>query len=276
MTLTADHQRAAPFVGREAELAGIRAAVAALDGGRQVIVEVTGAAGTGKTRLIAEALRRIDRPGTGIFAGAAAEAERRIPFHVFLHALGDEAAEHLGPGNQLWAEVAGQGCGGLLSVARFQLYRDWRRAVADRVGAGMVLVLDDLHWADPASAELIDHLARYPIRGPLLLLLAGRPGAPLPRPGRYAVGDAVSRRITLETRPGVPSDIADPLALLTSREREVAELTATGATSRLIARQLQVSPRTVDAHLMRIYRKLGVASRAALVGLLARGPGWPG
>jgi DNA-binding CsgD family transcriptional regulator len=276
VTLTTDHQRAAPFVGREAELAGIRAAVAALDAGRQVIVEVIGGAGTGKTRLVAEALRRIDRPGTEIFAGAAAEAERQIPFHVFLHALGDEAVEHLGPGNQLWAEVAVQGCGGLLSVARFQLYRGWRRAVADRVGAGMVLVLDDLHWADPASTELIDHLARYPVRGPLLLVLAGRPGTPLPRPVRCGVGDAVSRRITLQARPGAVPDIPDPLGLLTSREREVAELTATGATSRLIARQLQVSPRTVDAHLMRIYRKLGVASRAALVSLLARGPGWPG
>ncbi|MBE1491911.1 LuxR family transcriptional regulator [Plantactinospora soyae] len=275
MTLTTDHQRAAPFVGREAELAGIRAAVAALDAGRQVIVEVIGAAGTGKSRLIAEALRRIDRTGTEIFAGAAAEVERQIPFHVFLHALGDEAAEHLGPGNQLWAEVALQGSGGLLSVARFQLYRGWRRAVADRVGTGMVLVLDDLHWADPASTELIDHLARYPVRGPLLLLLAGRPGTPLPRPVRSAVGDAVFRRICLATRPGAVPDVPDPLALLTSREREVAELTATGATSRLIARQLQVSPRTVDAHLMRIYRKLGVTSRAAMVSLLARGPDRP-
>ncbi|MGI5152324.1 LuxR C-terminal-related transcriptional regulator [Plantactinospora sp. CA-294935] len=58
---------------------------------------------------------------------------------------------------------------------------------------------------------------------------------------------------------------------MTAWEREVAELTVTGATSRVIARQLQISPRTVDAHLMRIYRKVGVASRTALVSLLARG-----
>lgn len=267
VTLTVDFPRPAPFVGRTAELARIEAAVGGLDTGRQGIVEVVGGPGTGKSRLIAEALRRLDRPGTTVCAGSAAEAERRIPFHVFLHALGDEVAEHLGAKHQLWAVVAREGRGERLSVARYQLYRAWRRAVAARVGSGLVLVLDDLHWADPASADLIEHLARYPVPGPLLLILAGRPGAGPPRRPRCAVAEPVPRcRITLDAPPSVG---ADPLTLLTDREREVAELTLTGATTRLIARQLQLSPRTVDAHLMRIYRKLGVASRAALVCLLA-------
>ncbi|WP_203855419.1 helix-turn-helix transcriptional regulator [Plantactinospora mayteni] len=81
----------------------------------------------------------------------------------------------------------------------------------------------------------------------------------------------LSRRAVPTDQPGAVPDPAHPLALLTAREREVAELTVTGATSRVIARQLQISPRTVDAHLMRIYRKLGVTSRTALVSLLARG-----
>ncbi|MEE6261563.1 LuxR family transcriptional regulator [Plantactinospora sonchi] len=268
MTLTVDYPRPVPFVGRAAELARIEAAVRGLDAGRQRIVEVVGGPGTGKSRLIVEALSRADRPGTTVCAGSAAEAERRIPFHVFLHALGDEVAEHLGAKHPLWAVVAREGCGERLSVARYQLHRAWRRAVAARVGSGLVLVLDDLHWADPASAELIDHLVRYPVRGPLLLVLSGRPAAGPPRRARCAVDDPVPRcRITLDAPPPVA---ADPLAVLTDREREVAELALTGATTRLIARQLQVSPRTVDAHLMRIYRKLGVASRAALVCLLAR------
>ncbi|MDG4786493.1 AAA family ATPase [Micromonospora sp. WMMD1102] len=91
--------------------------------------------------------------------------------------------------------------------------------------------------------------------------------------------DRAQRRLAARlSRPAGPAAGADaatepahPLTLLTAREREVAELTVTGATSRVIARQLQISPRTVDAHLMRIYRKLGVTSRTALVGLLARG-----
>jgi DNA-binding NarL/FixJ family response regulator len=49
----------------------------------------------------------------------------------------------------------------------------------------------------------------------------------------------------------------------------VAELVAEGLTSRQIAEQLFVSPRTVDAHLSHIFRKLEIASRAKLAALMA-------
>jgi DNA-binding NarL/FixJ family response regulator len=51
---------------------------------------------------------------------------------------------------------------------------------------------------------------------------------------------------------------------LTSREREVALLAAGGMTTKDIAARLDLSARTVDTHLARIYRKLGVAGRADL------------
>jgi DNA-binding CsgD family transcriptional regulator len=51
---------------------------------------------------------------------------------------------------------------------------------------------------------------------------------------------------------------------LTVQEREVALLAATGLTNREIAARLYVSPRTVSAHLYRIFPKLGITSRAAL------------
>ena len=51
---------------------------------------------------------------------------------------------------------------------------------------------------------------------------------------------------------------------LTNREREVALLAATGLASKQIAIRLSISKRTVDTHLDRIYRKLGVAGRAEL------------
>lgn len=51
---------------------------------------------------------------------------------------------------------------------------------------------------------------------------------------------------------------------LTESERRVAELTAGGLTRREVAAQLFVSPKTVDATLARVYRKLGVRSRAEL------------
>jgi DNA-binding CsgD family transcriptional regulator len=64
---------------------------------------------------------------------------------------------------------------------------------------------------------------------------------------------------------------ADPLSKLTRRERQIALIAGTGVTTRLIARELFLSPRTVDAHLARIYRKLNVASRTGLAALVARG-----
>ncbi|MDX6721293.1 MAG: hypothetical protein QOJ63_3547 [Solirubrobacteraceae bacterium] len=58
---------------------------------------------------------------------------------------------------------------------------------------------------------------------------------------------------------------------LTVREREVAMLAAAGLTSRQIADRLVVSIRTVENHLHRAYRKLGISRREDLTRLLARG-----
>jgi len=58
-------------------------------------------------------------------------------------------------------------------------------------------------------------------------------------------------------------------AVLTRREREVADLAATGRSSRQIADELFLSPRTVDNHLQRVYDKLGISGRAELADALA-------
>ena len=58
-------------------------------------------------------------------------------------------------------------------------------------------------------------------------------------------------------RPAAPTD-------LTASEQRVAELAARGLTTRQIAEAAFVSPKTVEANLTRIYRKLGIRSRAEL------------
>ncbi|MFE3200096.1 ATP-binding protein [Embleya sp. NPDC059237] len=76
------------------------------------------------------------------------------------------------------------------------------------------------------------------------------------------------------TEPGA----ATALSVLTNREREIADLAGTGMRTREIAQVLRLSPRTVDAHLAHIYRKLDLSSRAELAHLvtgLQSGPAPP-
>lgn len=58
------------------------------------------------------------------------------------------------------------------------------------------------------------------------------------------------------------------LPALTPAERRVAEAVAGGATNQQIASRLFLSLRTVESHLGRVYRKLGIANRTQLAGLL--------
>jgi DNA-binding CsgD family transcriptional regulator len=84
-----------------------------------------------------------------------------------------------------------------------------------------------------------------------------------------------SRRASTELRAtaGTRHVVSDGgAAALTPQEREIALLAATGLTNREIAGRLYVSPRTVSAHLYRIFPKLGITSRAALRDALSPTP----
>jgi len=80
-------------------------------------------------------------------------------------------------------------------------------------------------------------------------------------------------RRTARRAGGAPGDgaaAAGPLAALSAREREVAELAASGATNRDIAATLFLSQKTVESHLRNIFAKVGVGSRTALAALVSR------
>jgi DNA-binding NarL/FixJ family response regulator len=105
---------------------------------------------------------------------------------------------------------------------------------------GLAAFVDDLHLLAEQSAGEIRKT-----RDELLAVL-GRTAAPVDASG--------------STRPWTDR--------LTARELEVATLAGTGLSSPDIGRLLFLSARTVDNHLGRIYRKLGVANRIALARLL--------
>ena len=70
---------------------------------------------------------------------------------------------------------------------------------------------------------------------------------------------------TLTRRP-LPAEVE--VASLSSREREIARMIAKGYTNRTVALVLDISPWTVDTHLRRVFAKLGVRSRSAMVAQL--------
>jgi DNA-binding CsgD family transcriptional regulator len=75
-----------------------------------------------------------------------------------------------------------------------------------------------------------------------------------------------------------PSEPARPGSSLSPREQEIARMVAKGYPNKVIARVLEISSWTVSTHLRRIFAKLGVSSRAAMVahlleeGRLGEGP----
>ncbi|MBK3578464.1 AAA family ATPase [Streptomyces sp. MBT65] len=143
------------------------------DSGRSRLVDITGEAGIGKSRLLGEVCARARRRGMTVLRGRATEYERQVPFQVFTDALA-----HLDPhalnGFQETEAVAPllQRSG---TADRFGLHRS-TAVLLTRLAApsGLLLALDDLHWADPASLELLDHLVRHPVHAPVVLAVTRR------------------------------------------------------------------------------------------------------
>jgi predicted ATPase len=184
----------APIVGRGPELAALAEALRRLETRGPAIVALSGEPGIGKTRLLDELCARADARGHLVLCGRAAELEQELPFAVVVDALGDYAAS-LGTaglvrliGNQVeeLAPVApqvdlGANGGARLHDERFRTHRAVRALLdALAVSTCVVLALDDVHWADEASLELIGYLLRRPPRRGVMLILAFRSAPALP------------------------------------------------------------------------------------------------
>jgi DNA-binding CsgD family transcriptional regulator len=177
------------LVGRAAELAWFDRLLSDLEGGRSATIEIVGEPGIGKTRLLAELGARADERGRLVLSGSASELELDLPFWVFVDAL-DEYVQGLEPqrleslAEDVRSELAhvfpslsalASGNGSALQHERYRSHRAVRDLLELLAAKPLVLVLDDLHWADPASVELLGALLHRPPAAPMLVALAARP-----------------------------------------------------------------------------------------------------
>jgi DNA-binding NarL/FixJ family response regulator len=179
-----------PHVGRAEELGSLERLLDELDRGRAAVVEVAGEPGIGKTRLLAEFAARADTRGRLVLWGSASELERELPFSVFVDALDDylQGVEpdrlsrladdvraelaHVFPSLSARAPTRGMA----LQHERYRSHRAVRELFEQLASTrSFVLVLDDFHWADPASVELLAALLRRPPAAAVLVGVAVRP-----------------------------------------------------------------------------------------------------
>ena len=183
-----------PLIGREREVALLREATSPKVGRRAALV--LGEPGIGKTRHAAAAASEAHAEGA-VVALARCPPEASVPFEPWVRAIGelaragedgwrDELARAAGP------ELCGAGAGAERSrscLETRQVQASWRRPRAPATGcssgigaalghaageAPLHVVLDDAHWCDPASAQVLSHLLESSPCEQLVLVVTAR------------------------------------------------------------------------------------------------------
>jgi hypothetical protein len=271
----------APLIGRGPLIEQLAGAVGRAQAGERVTVLVGGEAGIGKTSLMRAATADAARTGAHVAWGVcpdAAGAPGYWPWTQAVTALvrevGLERARELGgddvPSLALLCSAFGPPAGERGTDRERLLLLDATSRFLDGLSrqAPLVVVIDDLHWADESTLALFDFVARSPVAAPLCLIGAFRPDELRPRfrdrllsSGEFlpvtgidaaAVHDLVERVRGVSVDPAVSTAIAArtrghpffvrELALLAGHDGEVP-----AAVSDLIDRRIsRLSTRTRD------------------------------
>jgi DNA-binding SARP family transcriptional activator/DNA-binding CsgD family transcriptional regulator len=164
--LQRDEQRG-PFLGREAETRRLRTLVAEVVAGRGRSVWIEGEPGIGKSELLTVALADAGSRGCQVAWAAADELGQRFPLQVILECLGLE------PPDETRTRGGSSDADPVLAVV------DQLLAHVDELcaRAPLMLVIDDLQWADDASVLMWHRLSAATRQLPLLLVAASRPSA---------------------------------------------------------------------------------------------------
>ncbi|MDQ2902017.1 MAG: AAA family ATPase [Chloroflexota bacterium] len=259
----------APLVGRTREYGILLQCYHAARQGQAQVVLVEGEAGSGKTRLATEFLDWAVTQKADVLRGQAFESSRRLSYQPIIDALRPRIEQENAPEDLLhdvWlAEIARllpelrerypdlSGPAADASVARNHLFEAVARlleALAAR--PPLLLFLDDLHWADSATLDLLHYLARSITEHatPVFLLLTVRTEALQITP-RLAEWRATLGRIVPLTRLQLgPLTAQDTLHLLQAMISGDQRSEATGAHASVLGTSLPT------ASLERVGRRL--------------------
>jgi class 3 adenylate cyclase len=176
------------LVGRNGPLNTIEDALLQAHRGAGQVILLTGEAGVGKTRLSSEVERHAVRGGMAVMRGGCSEGEVAIPYLPFVEAIGnhlmtvdiESVRRRLGPvaaaplGRlfpRLESDAGRPSESGDPLQSKIRLFESILLVLQDAAGtAGLLLTLEDLHWADASSLELLDYLARRLKHTRILLL----------------------------------------------------------------------------------------------------------
>ena len=199
-------ERESPFVGRDAEMRRLWEAIELADAGEGQLVLLSGEAGIGKSRVLEEFLRRAAADGRRVIAGRCYEHMSGTPFSPWRPILSrvlklDSCADGAARGKTLrerfdallpyladYAPLLGPLLDADISETKatasmtpegrlreiFRLVVSVLRAEAKR--SEIVISIEDVHWADESSRELLQDVAQDALEGmPILLVVTARP-----------------------------------------------------------------------------------------------------
>jgi DNA-binding NarL/FixJ family response regulator len=156
------------LVGRDAELARLRGLLQDAAAGRAVTGLVSGDAGIGKSRLVAEAMQIAERDGFTVLCGQCAEIGDSVPYLPFADAFrtAPPNIEKAIKARPVLSRLLPDGDGvakeaDWAGLARQQMFGAVLSLLSElAVDGPVLLVIEDLHWADASTRHLVTFLAR--------------------------------------------------------------------------------------------------------------------
>lgn len=170
------------LVGRADEVHTLTRALEDAIAGRGSVVFVAGEAGIGKSRLVGEAVALADDRGARLLRGRAVPGSSAAAFRPLTEALAGPAAELDASGDLApWLPALRAIVPTIAAADPVDATPPVRGEAVLRLLAsscdpgGGLLVLEDLHWSDPETVAVIEHLSDHLARAPVLCVVTLRP-----------------------------------------------------------------------------------------------------